>query len=94
MTKSDQARSLTTRPANGAKGMKLDVTEFRHALDIIGHSCGEEAAIAAQFALDLAITARTRAADKPIDAGAAQRLLRLRIARHRAANTPSSRAVH
>jgi len=74
--------------------MKLDVREFRHALDIIGDSCGEEAAIAAQFALDLAITARTSAADKPIDAGAAQRLLRLRIARHRAANTPSSRAVH
>ena len=55
--------------------MKLDVTEFRHALDIIGDSCGEEAAIAAQFALDLAITARTSAADKSIDAGAAQRLL-------------------
>jgi hypothetical protein len=74
--------------------MKLDVTEFRRALDMIGDSCGEEAAIAAQFALDLAITVHISAAGKLIDPGAAQRLLRLRIARHRAANIPSSRAVH
>ena len=74
--------------------MKLDVTEFRRALDIIGDSCGEEAAILAQFALDLAITAHSSAADKSIDSGAAQRLLRLRIARHWVANTASSRAVH
>ena len=36
--------------------MTLSIDDFRQALDIIGDSAGAEAAIVAQFALDLAVT--------------------------------------
>ncbi len=74
--------------------MKLRVEDLRQALDVIGDAGGAEAAIVAQFALDLAVTARFGAARKPIEPQEARRLLRLRIARHRAAQHASSSAVH
>jgi hypothetical protein len=43
---------------DGGDTMKLSVGDFRQALDIIGDAGGSEAAIVAQFALDLAVTAR------------------------------------
>ena len=36
--------------------MKLNIDDFRHAFDTIGDSGGQEAAVVAQFALDLAVT--------------------------------------
>jgi hypothetical protein len=74
--------------------MKLSVQDFRQALDIIGDAGGAEAAIVAQFALDLAVTARFDATSKPIEPREARRLLRLRIARHRATRHASSSTVH
>lgn len=71
--------------------MKLSVEDFRQVLDAIGDSGGAEAAIVAQFALDLAVTARFGAIISPIDM---QRLLRLRIARYRAAQHASSSTIH
>lgn len=72
--------------------MNIDVKHFSEALDKIGDAAGEEAAIVAQFALDLAVTAKFSAND--IDPARARQLLRLRIARHRAARQISSVAVH
>ena len=72
--------------------MKLSIEDFREALDIVGDAAGQEAAIVAQFALDLAITAQFSA--DGIEPARARELLRLRIARHRAAQQMSSVAVH
>jgi len=74
--------------------MKLNIDDFRKALDVIGDAGGTEAAIVAQFALDLAVTARFQRADKPITPEDAQRLLHLRIARHRAAQYAPNSTVH
>jgi len=74
--------------------VKLSIEDFREALDIVGDAAGQEAAIVAQFALDLAVTAQFRAAGATIEPARAQQLLRLRIARHRAAQQMSSVAVH
>jgi len=71
-------------------GMKLRIEDVRQALDVIGDAGGTEAAIVAQFALDLAVTARFGA----IEGQEARRLLQLRIARHRAARQASSSTVH
>jgi len=78
----------------GGDAMKVNVEDFKHALEIIGDAGGAEAAIVAQFALDLAVTARFQRADKPMTPERAHRLLRLRIARHRAAQCMPSGAVH
>ena len=72
--------------------MKLSIQNIRKALDIIGDSAGQEAAIIAQFALDLAITAQF--CPNGIDPARERQLLRLRVARHRAAQQMSSVAVH
>jgi hypothetical protein len=76
---------------DGGDTMKLSVGDFRQALDIIGDAGGSEAAIVAQFALDLAVTARFKGTGAAITPEKAQQLLGLRIARHRAAQyTPST----
>jgi hypothetical protein len=72
--------------------VNFSIEDFSDALDMIGDATGPEAAIVAQFALDLAITARFRPGG--IEPARAQQLLRLRIARHRAAQQMSSTAVH
>jgi hypothetical protein len=40
--------------------VKINIEDFREALDVVGDSAGQEAAICAQFALDLAVTAPFR----------------------------------
>jgi hypothetical protein len=77
---------------DGGYAVKLSIEDFREALDIIGDGAGQEAAIVAQFALDLAVTAKF--AVDPIEPATAHELLRLRIARHRAAQQMSNVAVH
>ncbi len=72
--------------------VKLSIEHIRKALDIIGDSAGQEAAIVAQFALDLAITAQF--CPDGIDPSRERQLLLLRIARHRAAQQMPSVAVH
>jgi len=74
--------------------VKLSIEDFREALDIIGDAAGQEAAIVAQFALDLAVTAQLRAGGATIEPAKARELLRLRIVRHRAAQQMFSVAVH
>lgn len=74
--------------------MKVNVEDFKHALDIIGDAGGTEATIVAQFELDLAVTARFQRADKPMTPEMAHRLLHSRIARHRAARYAPSGTVH
>jgi hypothetical protein len=78
----------------GGDAMKVNVDEFKHALDMIGDAGGAEAAIVAQFALDLAVTARFQRADKPMTPERAHRLLHLRIARHRTTQYARSGTVH
>jgi hypothetical protein len=80
------------RNNNDGDHMNLSIDDFREALDIIGDGAGQEAAIVAQFALDLAVTAKF--AVDPIEPATAHELLRLRIARHRAAQQMSNVAVH
>jgi len=74
--------------------VKLSIEDFREALDIIGDVAGQEAAIVARFALDLAVIAQFRADGATIEPAKARQLLRLRVARHRAAHQASSVAVH
>jgi len=74
--------------------MKVSVDDFRQALDIIGDSSGQEAAIVAQSALDLAVTAQFRSDGGTIEPAEARRLLRLRVARHRVAQQTSSATIH
>ena len=72
--------------------MKLSIENIREALDFIGDGAGQEAAIVAQFALDLAVTAQF--CPDGIEPTRARQLLRLRIARHRAAQQMSSVTIH
>jgi hypothetical protein len=74
--------------------MKVSVDELRHGVAIVGGAGGEEAAIVAQLALDLAVTARFSATGEAMAIDEARRLLRLRIARHRAASYLVSRRIH
>jgi len=78
----------------GGDAMKVNVEDFKHAIEIIGDAGGAEAAIVAQFALDLAVTARFQHAEKPMTPERAHRLLHLRIARHRAAWHARNGTVH
>ena len=70
--------------------MKLSIADFHRALDILEDAGGAEAAIVAQFALDLAATVpfATIAPDE------AKRLLHARIARHRATLPPVNASIH
>jgi hypothetical protein len=72
--------------------VKIKIENFREALDTVGNAAGPEAAIVAQFALDLAVTAQF--CPDGIEPARARQLLHLRIARHRAAQQMSSVAVH
>jgi hypothetical protein len=77
----------------GGDGMKVNIEDFKHALDIIGDTGGAEAAIVAQLALDLAVTARFHRTS-PMKPEQVQRLLRERITRHRAAQCTISNTIH
>jgi hypothetical protein len=77
---------------NRDHAVKLSIEDIRRALDTVGNAAGEEAAIVAQFALDLAVTAQF--CPDGIEPARARQLLRLRIARHRAAQQMSNVTVH
>ncbi len=70
--------------------MKLNITDFHKAMTLIEESGCPEAAIAAQFALDLAVTSRFGT----IEPAQARKLLHDRIVRHRATLHPVSGTVH
>jgi hypothetical protein len=72
--------------------VKLSIEDIRKALDVVGNTAGPEAAIVAQFALDLSVTAQF--CPDGIEPARARQLLHLRIARHRAAQQRSSVAIH
>ncbi len=74
--------------------MRLSIEKFRDAVELLGDAGGAEAAIIAQLALDLAVSTRFNDDDKPMTIDDARKLLRLRIARHRAASYRTSRTVH
>jgi hypothetical protein len=78
---------------NGGDGMKVDIEDFKHALDIIGDMGGAEAAIVAQLTLDLAVTARFHRTN-PMKPEQVQTLLRERIVQHHAAQCTISTTVH
>jgi hypothetical protein len=83
---------MLRRNNNNGGHVKLNIEDFNEAVGIIGDGVGQEAAIVAQFALDLAVTAQFRIHE--IEHAKARQLLRLRIARHRAAQHMSSVAIH
>jgi hypothetical protein len=70
------------------------IEDFTQALDIVGDNAGHEPVIVAQFPLDLAVIAQFRKDGAAVEPAKARQLLRLRIARHRAAQPMSSVAVH
>ena len=74
--------------------MKLNIDDFRHAFDTIGDSGGQEAAVVAQFALDLAVTVQFQSDGIAMEPAEVRRRLRLRIARHPAAQQVSSATIH
>jgi hypothetical protein len=85
-------REQASPSSNNGGRVKLNIEDFKEAVGIIGDGVGQEGAIVAQFALDLAVTAQFRMHE--IEPVKARHLLRLRIARHRAAQQMSSVAVH
>jgi hypothetical protein len=74
--------------------MKISLEDLREAAGIAGEAGGPETAIVAQFVVDLAVTARFNAAGEVIAPREARRLLRLRIARHRALTHRPTDSIH
>jgi hypothetical protein len=80
--------------SDGDGAMKVSVDDFSQVLYIIGDNGGQEAAIVAQFALDLAVTSQFCSDAGMIEPDEARRLLHLRIARHRAAQHKPGGTIH
>jgi hypothetical protein len=74
--------------------MKISLEDLREAAGVVGEAGGREAAIVAQFVVDLAVTARFNAAGEIIAPREARRLLRLRLTRHRALTYPPTDSIH
>jgi len=74
--------------------MKISLEDLREAAGVAGEVGGPEAAIVAQFVVDLAVTARFNAAGEVIAPREARRLLRLRLTRHRALTYPPTDSIH
>lgn len=74
--------------------MLLKIEEVRDTVRLIGDAGGTEAAIVAQLALDLAMSARFANEGQALTAEGVRRLLLLRIARHRAASSRPSTTIH
>lgn len=72
--------------------MQLEIEEIKEAVELLADAGGAEARIVAQLVLDLAISVRFDS--ETLSDDAVQKLLHLRIARHRAANYPKSNTVH
>ena len=78
----------------GHQLMKISVDGLHKAGGIVGQAGGAEAAIVAQFVVDLAVTARFNAAGEAIAPREARRLLRLQLSRHRALSYQTTDSVH
>jgi hypothetical protein len=78
----------------GHQLMKISIEDLREAGDIAGQAGGAEAAIVAQFLVDLAVTARFNSPGETIAPREARRLLRLRLARHRALIYQTTDSIH
>ena len=74
--------------------MKISLEDLREAAAVVGEAGGPEAAIVAQFVVDLAVTARFNAAGEVIAPREARRLLRLRLTRRRALTYPPTDSIH
>jgi hypothetical protein len=74
--------------------MKIRLEDLREAAAVVSEAGGPEAAIVAQFVVDLAVTARFNAAGEVIAPREARRLLRLRLTRHRALTYPPTDSIH
>jgi hypothetical protein len=74
--------------------MPLNMEALRDAVRLIRDAGGAEAAIAAQRALDLAVTARFTNDGRAMTPEAVRKLLLLRLARHRAATSRPSSTIH
>lgn len=72
--------------------MNISIAEFRKALDSISETLDTETGIVAQCVLDLAIT--THCNGQPLATRQAQKVLALRIARHRAAQHVGHMTLH
>jgi hypothetical protein len=73
--------------------MKISLEDLREAAAVVGEAGGPEAAIVAQFAVDLAVTAQFNATGEVIAPREARRLLRL-LARHRALTYRPADSIH
>ena len=71
--------------------MKLEIERLWQAVELARETAGVEAAMIAQFTVDLAITA---AVTGPFHEQKAKDLLRRRLERHRAKLLPASSTVH
>jgi hypothetical protein len=74
--------------------MKISLDDLREAAAVVGEAGGPEAAIIAQFVVDLAVTARFNAAGQVIAPLEARRLLRLWLTRHRALTYRPADTIH
>jgi hypothetical protein len=86
--------TLINGQKTGNQLMKISVEDLREAAGIVGQACGAEAAIVAQFVVDLAVTARFNAAGEVIAPREARRLFRLRLSRHRALTYQTTDSIH
>jgi hypothetical protein len=78
----------------GHQHMKISMEDLRKGAGIVGQAGGAEAAIVAQFVVDLAVTARFNAGGEAIAPREARRLLRLRLTRHRALTYQATDSIH
>ena len=74
--------------------MKISLEDLREAAGVAGEVGGPEAAIVAQFVVDLAVTAQFNAAGEVIAPLEARRLLRLWLTRHRALTCRPTDTIH
>jgi hypothetical protein len=74
--------------------MNIGIRGLLEAADIVGQAGEAEAAIIAQFMVDLALTAQFSGDGEVIAPREAGRLLRLRLARHRALTYQTSHSIH
>jgi hypothetical protein len=74
--------------------MKISIEALREAAGVVEQAAGAEAAIVAQFAVDLAVTAQFSATGEVLPPREAYRLFRLRLARHRSLTYKTIDSIH
>jgi hypothetical protein len=73
--------------------MQIDIEDLRNSIQTVEDVGGAEAAIIAQFALDLALTAKVPGT-QALSPEAARHLLKMRLSRYRASLLPPTMVVH